>query len=148
MRASWMAVKKLSGVAVPSCSCGSSQRDAKPACHASTSLPLDAARAGEENGTSVEAVASTIKLTASQGNKLCASNRGNFIQSLRSGDRSGCDECCRLARDPHAVKYRQERDAAGSRDARHTARRSAGGLRGRVLEQRRAHWSAPAGRPL
>src|SRR5580765_1957948 len=120
MRAAWMAVKKLSGVAVPSCSCGSSQREAKPACHARTNLPLAAAPAGDENGMTVDAAVIRISATASQENSLCASNRGGFIQSLRSGDRSRCDECCRLARDPHAVKYRQERDAAGSCDARHT----------------------------
>src|SRR5262245_8251297 len=35
-------VVKLSGEAVPSCSCGSSQREAIPACQASTILPFGA----------------------------------------------------------------------------------------------------------
>ena len=60
-----MAVKKLSGVAVPSCSWGSSQRDAKPACQARTSLPLAAARASDVSQMVANAAASTIAATAS-----------------------------------------------------------------------------------
>src|SRR6266508_2287442 len=61
MRASWMAVKKLSGVAVPSCSWGSSQRDARPACQARTSLPVGAAPA---NGIAADTAVITIMPSA------------------------------------------------------------------------------------
>src|SRR5262249_44814410 len=40
IRASCAALRKLSGVAPPSCCCGSSQRAAILVCHASTMLPL------------------------------------------------------------------------------------------------------------
>src|SRR6266545_4409459 len=79
MRASWRAVKKLSGVAVPSCSWGSSQRDAKPACQARTILPLAAAPAGDENGMAIEATAIKITATASRRNMLPVSNRGYLM---------------------------------------------------------------------
>src|SRR6516162_3986884 len=53
---------KLSGLAPPSCCCGSSQRAAMLVCHASTSLPLGmtfpAARVSRTNGVASAVVAS------------------------------------------------------------------------------------------
>jgi hypothetical protein len=66
MRASWIAVRKLSGVAVPSCSWGSSQRDARPACHARTILPLAAAPARDEKGMVADTTAVRVKATATR----------------------------------------------------------------------------------
>src|SRR2546427_1128224 len=70
MRASWMAVKKLSGVAVPSCSCGSSHREARPACQARTSFPLAAAPAGDESKAAVDASAISIRAAATNRQRL------------------------------------------------------------------------------
>src|SRR5881397_2152604 len=64
MRASWIAVRKLSGVAVPSCSWGSSQRDAMPACQARMILPLAAAPAGDEKDMAVDVAAVRVRATA------------------------------------------------------------------------------------
>src|SRR5438477_1801597 len=89
MSASCSAVKKLSGVAVPSCSWGSSQRDAKPACHARTILPLAAAPAGDENGVTVDAA--TIR------NSTTASTRIMSGPPLGGSVTRGA-ECRRLAR--------------------------------------------------
>jgi hypothetical protein len=55
-------VKKLSGVAVPSCSCGSSHREANPACQASTSLPFAAEAA---SAAAAEPATIRIRTTAS-----------------------------------------------------------------------------------
>src|SRR6266478_2207158 len=74
MRASWIAVRKLSGVAVPSCSWGSSQRDARPACQARTILPLAAAPAGDENDMAVDVVAVRVRATARRSNRRRALN--------------------------------------------------------------------------
>src|SRR5882724_8247371 len=74
MRASWIAVRKLSGVAVPSCSWGSSQRDARPACHARTILPLAAAPAGNENDMAADMAADRVRATARRSKKRRALN--------------------------------------------------------------------------
>src|SRR5262249_22716215 len=65
MRASWIAVRKLSGVAVPSCSWGSSQREARPACQARTSLPLAAAPTGNEKYATLARVRTTSRRSTS-----------------------------------------------------------------------------------
>src|SRR6266568_4613836 len=95
MSASCSAVKKLSGVAVPSCSWGSSQRDAKPACQARTSLPLAAAPAVDGNGMTADATASRVRTTASR----------RIMSRPPLEDRSHRrKECRRLARGSEAVK--------------------------------------------
>src|SRR5262245_28059252 len=81
MSASWIAVKKLSGVAVPSCSCGSSQRDANPACQARTILPLAAALTGAEPGISVATTAVRMSAPATQGTKPRDTSRGNLMSN-------------------------------------------------------------------
>src|SRR3989442_7898886 len=89
-----MAVKKLSGVAVPSCSWGSSQRDARPACQARTSFPLAAAPAGDESAAAVDA--STISIRAA------ATHR----ERLMSGPPLG-GSVAPLTREPSALLCRQ-----------------------------------------
>src|SRR5437899_12323594 len=89
-----MAVKKLSGVAVPSCSWGSSQRDARPACQARTSFPLAAAPAGDESEAAVDA--STISIRAA------ATHR----ERLMSGPPLG-GSVAPLTREPSALLCRQ-----------------------------------------
>src|SRR2546422_11757450 len=74
MRASWIAVRKLSGVAVPSCSWGSSQRDARPACQARMILPLAVAPAGDEKDMAVDVTAVRIRATARRSNRRRALN--------------------------------------------------------------------------
>src|SRR5262249_46960679 len=76
------------------------EREAKPGYHARTSLPLADAPAGSENDATAAAIINRNAAIASTGYRLCASNRGRIIQSLRSGVRSRGDECCRLARGP------------------------------------------------
>src|SRR2546427_9814165 len=89
-----MAVKKLSGVAVPSCSWGSSQRDARPACQARTSFPLAAAPAGDESEAAVDDSAISIRAPAT--------NR----ERLMSGPPLG-GSVAPLTREPSAVLCRQ-----------------------------------------
>src|SRR5262245_27676254 len=98
MSASWIAVKKLSGVAVPSCSCGSSQRDANPACQASVILPLAAALTGVETGTTVATTAVTISATASQGNTLRDTSRESLMSRTSIRGVVPAKECRRLTR--------------------------------------------------
>src|SRR5882762_891248 len=74
MRASWIAVRKLSGVAVPSCSWGSSHRDARPACHARTILPLAAAPADDEKDRAADMAAVRVRATAKRWNRRRALN--------------------------------------------------------------------------
>src|SRR5262249_47416226 len=65
IRASCSAKVKLSGLAVPSCCCGSSQRAAMLVCQASVIFPLDAtfgwARRPRTNGAASEVVASAAE---------------------------------------------------------------------------------------
>src|SRR2546425_11151047 len=79
MRASWIAVRKLSGVAVPSCSWGSSQRDARPACHARTILPLAAAPAGDEKDIVADKAAVRVRATARRSNRRRALDSDRLI---------------------------------------------------------------------
>src|SRR5437867_1845748 len=74
MRASWIAVRKLSGVAVPSCSWGSSHRDARPACHARTILLLAVAPAGDDKDMAVDMAAVRVRATARRSNRQRALN--------------------------------------------------------------------------
>src|SRR5215510_1925465 len=80
MRASWRAVMKLSGVAVPSCSWGSSHREARPACQARTIL-LGAAPVASDarNGGAGDARAPRIRVRDTSRRALRARNRGRLI---------------------------------------------------------------------
>src|SRR5687767_14747782 len=114
MSASCSAVKKLSGVAVPSCSWGSSQRDAKPACQARTSLPLGAAPA---NGIAADTAAIRISTTARGRKMLRASNREYRMSGppLAGLSTPLCKECRRLARGHRTVKSCQNARREGPR---------------------------------
>src|SRR5262245_30036866 len=112
-----MAVRKLSGVAVPSCSWGSSQRDARPACQARTSLPLAAAAApaGDESESAVEAATTSIRSAPSRGHTVRAGNRERLMSGPPlAGSSDHGEECRRLARAQGGIKRPADSEARGT----------------------------------